>query len=402
MSTHQSTASAARDPNHALNVRVLRFRHSPHREDPTLLAQELLDHGRHEDALELLDDALAREPGDADLELLRGRALLGAGDVSRAKETLIRAAKAAPGWAAPFTWLTRALSIGEGSSRIGAVAVRAKALGADDTQVVRIAVGHETAKRLDERLARFDVSPDREEPVMLARELALAARKDDATRVLRAALDRDHEDPDALTALAQLERADGRTDEAVALLRRARTAAPGWETVERALFSLVGVDVPLDEDAPEAAATLEAEHERASDRPSGTPAGINGPSGTPAVINAFDLEIAVEPLVTSAAEPDEDFYLRLAPRRDATVPYAIEPRDTEHGAPAVDATLVGMPVPARAPVSVSPPRPELAHGRLRRAGATGWPRRVVAKAEPVAAPYVRVLVGDARPRAARA
>ena len=89
MSTHQSTGPHAlgsrtgttRDPNHALNVRVLRFRHSPHREDPALLAQELLELGRHEDALELLEMALAREPGDADLELLRGRALLGAGGV---------------------------------------------------------------------------------------------------------------------------------------------------------------------------------------------------------------------------------------------------------------------------------------------------------------------------------
>src|SRR4051812_10091966 len=152
MSTHQSTGSAARDPNHALNVRVLRFRHSPHREDPSLLAQELLDHGRNDDALELLDIALTREPGDADLQLLRGRALLGAGDVPRAKETLIRAAKAAPDWAAPLTWLTRALSAGEGSARAGAVALRARALGADDTQVIRLAKGQETTERLDGRI----------------------------------------------------------------------------------------------------------------------------------------------------------------------------------------------------------------------------------------------------------
>ena len=138
MSTHQATGphaigsrAIARDPNHALNVRVLRFRHSPHREDPSLLAHELLERGRHEDALELLEMALSREPGDADLELLRGRALIGAGDLPSAKETLIRAARAAPGWAAPLTWLSRALSIGEGSSaRAGAIARRARTLGA--------------------------------------------------------------------------------------------------------------------------------------------------------------------------------------------------------------------------------------------------------------------------------
>jgi Flp pilus assembly protein TadD len=394
MSTHQSTgphahgSRIARDPNHALNVRVLRFRHSPHREDPSILAQALIDVGRHEDALELLDAALAREPGDADLELLRGRALLGAGDVPRARETLIRAAKAAPGWAAPLTWLTRALSTGESSPRAGAIAMRARALGADDTQVVRLAKGAETMQRLDARLARYETSPDREEPVMLARELALDGRKDDASRVLRAALERDQEDPDTLAALAQLERTDGRTEEAVALLRRARSVAPGWETVERALFSLVGVEISLDED--ETPAVIVSERDRA--------------------VSVLDLDISVEPVETApaatASDIDGALDALLAARRDETVPYAVEARDTEHGLPANDATLVGMPAPARAPITApiaaAALRPELAHGRIRRAGATGWPRRVSSKPEPTATPYVRVLVGDARPRTARA
>ncbi len=383
-------ADASPDSSHALNVRVLRFRHSPHREDPTLLAQELLDAGRNADALELLETALAREPGDADLELLRGRALLGTGDVSRAKETLIRAAKAAPGWAAPFTWLTRALSIGGDTSRAGAIASRAKSLGADDTQVVRLANGYETRERLDMRLARYEESPENEEPVMLARELALGGREADASRVLRSALERDGDDPDTLAALAQLTRADGRHEEAIALLRRARSAAPGWDTVERALHSLVGEEVLVDmlyesPIVPTVSAAPQPEHERA--------------------VSVFDLDITVEPLVSAkpaAADLDGALDALLALRRDTTVPYATEGRDTEHGLPAIDATLVGMPAPVRETIHSSTVKHDLAHGRIRRAGATGWPRRVVPKAEPAATPYVRVLVGEPGPRFARA
>lgn len=373
MGAHQTTQ---RDPSHQLNVRLLRYRRSPDREDPALLAQDLLAHGRALDAIELTDIALRRDPGDADLELLRARALLAAGHVQHGERELIRVAKATPDWAAPFSALTRLLSSRGDQDRALKIATRARSLGAEDTMVVRLAKEQESALRLDARIARFERNADLEEPVMLARALLAADRKDDALHVLRLALRRDESDPDTLAALAQIERAEGHKDEAVALYRRAREAAPGWDTAERALLSLVGVESPV--------ASVAARAETFDDEPSV----IVEPAiyAEAARMPAIDLDRAVDELVASTTA-----------RRDETLPYVPTlDHDTEAGAPASEATLVGAPAVARSVAARTRTEEPIALTTPKRTSG-GWPQRLVKrKAEPTERPYVRVLAGDRR------
>jgi tetratricopeptide (TPR) repeat protein len=381
MSAHQTTTRAR---HHELNVRMLRFRHAPEREEPALLARELLAIGRHADALELTEIALQREPGDVDLELVRAQALLAAGDAHRGEESLIRVAKSAPQWAAPLSALTRLLSGRGDDVRALRLALKARTLGADDTMVGRLASREEATRRMDARIAAFRADDGTEEPVMLARALELEGRKTDAESILRLALARDPDDADTVAALARVERTEGHTDEAVALYRKARALAPGWDVVERALFSLVGEEIVLDLDEPRA------------------PTSVGEPSvvvddGLYAEARAMDLDAELDALIapdrTATAAAD------AAPlRADATQPYAFS-RDTATGAAATEITLVGAPAVAR----TMAPKPssraldlEMKAPPPRRI-ASGFPTRPV-KRSAVAAPigYVRVLAGDAR------
>ncbi len=362
MSAHQTTDAYARQ--HELNVRMLRFRRMPEREEPALLARELLQVGRYADALELTEAALQHDPGDPDLELVRAQALLAAGETRRGEESLIRAAKAAPQWAAPLSALTRLLSGRGDETRALRVAHRARTLGADDTMVGRLAEKEETTRRLDARLAHFRASATAEEPVMLARSLELAGRKDQSVAVLREALTREPDDADALAALARIERADGRANEAVELYRRARALAPGWETVERALMSLVGVEVPIEVTAPRGRSAF-------GDEPS-----VVVDQDVYREARAHDLDAQL------------DAFLRSPERSDATAPYSLEPDEGE-------ATLVGAPAVASAfrpePVAPTTARP--------RRSTSGFPTRPIKRSAMGAAPspaYVRVLAGDAR------
>lgn len=364
MSTHQTTDTRAR--NHELNVRMLRFRHRPEREEPALLARELLQLGRHADALELTEIALKSDPGDCDLELVRAQALLAAGEAYRGEESLIRVAMAEPQWAAPLSALTRLLSSRGDDARALRVAHRARTLGADDTMVGRLAEKEETTRRLDTRLARYRADASSEEPVMLARALELADRKHEALSVLRAALAQDSEDADTLAALAHFERAAGRSEEAVALYRKARAVAPGWQTVESALLSLVGLEVPIEVEAPRHAATF---------------------AGEPSVVidadvyveaRAMDLDAELDALIGGAKKT----------RADNTLPYTF--------GEAAEATLVGAPAISRAVAARSKPRLELQPAPARRPN-SGFPTRPAKRtASNAASGYVRVIAGDAR------
>lgn len=376
MSAHQTTTET-RARNHELNVRVLRYRHQPEREEPALLARELLQLGRHADALELTELALTREPGDSDLELVRAQALLAAGEAHCGEQQLIRIAKATPDWAAPLSALTRLLSGRGDEARALRVAHRARTLGADDTMVGRLAAREETARQLDARLARFRSNAEVEEPVMLARSLELADRKNDAIAVLREALARDAEDADTLAALARLERADGHADEAIALYRKARAAAPGWEPVEKALLSLVGLEVPIEVTEPRRASSF---------------------GETPSVV--VDERVYEE---ARALDLDAELDALLGPgsreRGEPTTPYQLDLGDTVHGAAATEITLVGAPAIARTQAT----RPTAARGGAEprpsaaRRTTSGFPTRP-AKRAAAGAPqaYVRVLSGDAR------
>ena len=370
MSAHQTTDSRVR--HHELNVRVLRFRHRPEREEPALLARELLHVGRHADALELTELALKNDPGDADLELVRAQALLAAGDERRGEEGLLRVAKAAPQWAAPLSALTRLLSGRGDEARALRVAHRARTLGADDTMVGRLAEQGETTRRLDERIDRFRADEVSEEPVLLARALELAKREQDAVSVLRHALARDPEDADTLAALARFARAEGHAEEAVALYRKARAAAPGWEPVERALLSLVGLEVPIEVMAPRGASAFGDEPSVVVDEKVFTEA------------RAWDLDAELDALLGQGPG-----------RADSTIPYAFEPRDTANGASAAETTLVGAPAISRATTTRGKPRTE-APAPARRT-TSGFPTRPIKRsAVQSQIAYVRVISGDAR------
>jgi tetratricopeptide (TPR) repeat protein len=351
MNAHQTTQS---DRDHELNVRCVRFRHRPDREEPALFARELLAADRATDALEVIDLALANEPGDHDLLLARAHALLATGQARHGEEALIRVAKASPDWAAPLSALTRLLAArGDGARALG-MAQRARTLGADDTTVGRIVAADETGRKLDARLDRFR-SDGAEEPVMLSRALEGADRLADAERVLREAMERDPDDADTLAALARLERIGGRTDEAVELYRRARTLAPGWDTAERALLSLVGIEVPIEIDEP-------------------------APTAIAAAPSPMDLDAELDALVGSL----------VPPRGDATICFRLEPRTEGES----ETTLVGAPAIANAYVPRTARATEMP--RAPRRTASGFPSRSPKKTASSVAAYVRVLAGDAR------
>jgi len=361
MSAHQTTSTR----NHELNVRILRYRHAPEREEPALLARELLQRGRHADALELTEIALKREPGDVDLELVRAQALLAAGEAIAGEEGLIRVAKAAPQWAAPLSALTRVLSARGDQARALQLAMRARTLGADDTMVGRLAEREDSTRKIDARLAHFRADDGTEEPVMLARALELADRKDEALSVLRMALARDPEDADTLAALARMERAAGRLDQAIALYREARALAPGWETAEAALLSLVGLEVPIEVMAPRGASAF------------GNVSSVVVDESLYAEARALDLDAELDSLMHARGEP--------------TIPYAAE--RTTPGGWAADTTLVGAPAIARSVTTQSKPRAIEAKPTR---SSSGFPTRPTKRSALGPAPYVRVLTGDAR------
>lgn len=367
MSAHQAThfsSPSARD--HGLNVRMLRFRSRPDREEPALLARELLAIGRHSDALELTEVALARDAGDPDLELIRAQALLAAGDARPGEEALIRAAKASPEWSAPLSALARLLASRGDEARARGIAQRARTLGADDTTVGRLVAADDSERRLDARLDRFTADDASEEPVMLARALELADRLADAERVLREALLRDADDADTLAALARIERQRGHTDEAITLYRRAHSLAPGWEIAERALLSLVGVEVPIE--------VME----------------LRGPSACgdePSVVvdanvydeaRAMDLDAELDALVGA-----------IRPRTDPTIRFRTQRDDATS-----ETTLVGAPAIA----SAYAPRTKTATTApsMARRSTSGFPTRPIKRSATQPAAYVRVIAGDKR------
>src|SRR5688572_5112440 len=89
-----------------LDLRLLKFRNRPEGEDPALLALELAHAGRTQDAIEVVDDALARDPDDVDLLLGCGLAAERAGKLAFAQLVLTRAAIADRSWAEPLRHLS--------------------------------------------------------------------------------------------------------------------------------------------------------------------------------------------------------------------------------------------------------------------------------------------------------
>ncbi len=120
MSAHTTTRG-----DHTLNLRVLRFRRAPDREEPVMLALDLCARQRFEDAIDVAEAALDRAPDDAELLLPLGRAYYEDGQHERAQAVLVAAAKAEPCWAEPFAWLARVLDARGRTDKATELAVRA-------------------------------------------------------------------------------------------------------------------------------------------------------------------------------------------------------------------------------------------------------------------------------------
>jgi hypothetical protein len=224
---------------HQLNLRVLRFHAGTDREEPVMLARDLLAANLASDALDVIDAAIDRDPEDADLVLTLGITLLVSDELEWAKRVLTKAVLADPEWAEPWRWLGDALLRGADFERAGRVLARARALGNEDPAVGTLLALARRTEALLARVERFLANEGFEEPSLFARELIAAERLGEAKMVLDAALAADEEDPDLLVARAELEQASGDLEAARRSLVRATRADPEWEEAWHSLEALL-------------------------------------------------------------------------------------------------------------------------------------------------------------------
>ncbi len=224
---------------HQLNLRLLRYTASPHREEPVMLAQDLLAARRAVDALEVVETAMEREPDDADLLLTLGVALLESGELEWARRVLIQAVQAESEWAEPWRWLGETLlKIGDRARAMRTLA-KAKALDGKDPAIDKLLKSVERWDEITRRLRRFLERPELVDPALLLQDLLDDGRIDEADEVLEVALAEDEEDPDLLLLRSRVERRRGKYEEARASLRRATELDPGWEEAWSDLESLL-------------------------------------------------------------------------------------------------------------------------------------------------------------------
>jgi tetratricopeptide (TPR) repeat protein len=121
-----------------LDERLLRFRNRPDEEDASGLAEALLDARRSAEAMEVLDAAMAGAADDPHLLLLTGRAWLGEGDLLRAQQVLLRAARGLPQSAAPLRWLGEVLLKRGDPDRAEKVLGKAVQLAPGDAHVAKL------------------------------------------------------------------------------------------------------------------------------------------------------------------------------------------------------------------------------------------------------------------------
>jgi tetratricopeptide (TPR) repeat protein len=118
-----------------LDARLLRFRTNPASEDAGELAEQLLSRSRGADALEVLEARLEAAPGDVGALLTAGRAYLQIGELLKAQQALMQAAKLAPEQGAAYRWLGEVLLKRGDPERAAKVLAKAKALGGADPEV---------------------------------------------------------------------------------------------------------------------------------------------------------------------------------------------------------------------------------------------------------------------------
>lgn len=187
--------------DHTLNVRVLRFRGAADREEPAMLGLDLVSRGRHDDAVAVLEAALAKSPDDGEILFALGRARFGQGELELAQEALTKSARLEREWDEPYAWLARTLDRRDRRRKACEIAERAIELGSDEPDVrflAQLAARHRT---LSARLETFRRTPDLEEPSLLALAFLELDRIDDAREVVTTALLHEPGDED-LQALA--------------------------------------------------------------------------------------------------------------------------------------------------------------------------------------------------------
>lgn len=281
MSAHTTTRG-----DHTLNLRVLRFRRAPDREEPVMLALDLCARHRFDDAIDVAEAALDRYPDDAELLLPLGRAYYEEGQHERAQAVLVAAAKADPTWAEPYVWLSKVLDARGRPDKATELAVRAVELGATDADLRARATAVSRNRALEARLARWRDDELCEDGTLLALSLLDAGRDDDAREVIGAALAEDPADEDVR-----------------ALAVRAGVEVPVLATWPQ--------DVPVEVDAPQAVVTA-PEPSVIIDATIAEPA---APAPAPAVAFQAAPELVAAAIAEAPARTDDTLVDLPAPHR---------------------------------------------------------------------------------------
>lgn len=200
MNAHHQTSRG----DHTLNVRMLWFRGRVEREEPAMLALDLLSQDRADDALDVAITALEKTPRDAELLLCCARAHLMRGSIAFARDAAIAAAREGKDWAEAFAWLARILVREGRGAKAAEVAERAVLLGASDPDLASIEGPRRGARLLRERTRRYLSSPERDEPTLLAMALEKAGEKAKALEVIEKGLEGDPGDPDLISVRCRL------------------------------------------------------------------------------------------------------------------------------------------------------------------------------------------------------
>ncbi|MCB9591185.1 MAG: tetratricopeptide repeat protein [Sandaracinaceae bacterium] len=215
-----------------LNLRVLCYRTDPARDEPVMLARELIAQGRFAEAVELTTRSLEADPEDVDLLLTHGVALRGNGQLNTAQLALTRAAKADPDWSEPWRHLAEVLHARGRIAQAYAVAERGLELDPSDDGLRSL---YELGE-LEQRAERY-IDGDRvaEDPAMLAQALLARGRVETAFELTRAALMEELDDEDLMVAHATAARTLGDLDEAISVLTLAALEAPDFAEVWKLL-----------------------------------------------------------------------------------------------------------------------------------------------------------------------
>jgi tetratricopeptide (TPR) repeat protein len=246
-----SSEESSEESSHQLDLRLLKFRNRPEREDPSMLALALVGAGRAHDAIEVIDAALTADPDDADLLVSCGLAATRSGQLAFAQLVLTRAAKVAPDWAEPIRGLVAVLELRGQKDRALAVARHAIRVGASDAALAEMIRKDDRRRALDARIAALRADADAEDAALLGQELLAEDRAGDALEVATMHIGSGPIDADLAMVQARAHLARNDRDRACDALARALEAAPDWSEP-----AAMHAELRLDEGALEAARGL--------------------------------------------------------------------------------------------------------------------------------------------------